>query len=81
VFLIWACLVWKTGRYGAAFGVAAAVTQGLVTRTMIVRGIGDDEAVYAINGGIVLVLMLLSAICWIFQRRRAMSGERPLTNP
>ena len=63
VMLIWGVSVWRTDRYGAAFGVAAAGTQGLVTRLMIVRGIGDDEIVYAINGGIILVLILLSAMC------------------
>ena len=81
VMLLWGASVWKTDRFGVAFGAVAAITQGFVMRIMIVRGIGDDEAVYAINGGIIVFLILLLAMCWIFQRRRrAMISERSMTH-
>ncbi len=63
VMLIWIVSVWKADRYGAVFGVASAVAQGLVTAIMIWRGIGETVAVYAINGGIVLAILLLAALC------------------
>ncbi len=69
VMLIWVVSVWKTDRYGAVCGVASAVTQGLVAAIMIWRGIGDDEAVYAINGSIIVPILLLSILCWWCQRR------------
>ena len=69
VMVFWVVTVWRTARFGAVFGVASAVTQGLITAIILSRGIGDAEAVYAISGGIVLVILALSAVCWFYHRR------------
>ncbi|MDG1895798.1 MAG: hypothetical protein P8J37_12905 [Fuerstiella sp.] len=79
VMLLWVGSLWKTDRFGAAFGVGAAATQGLVTSIMIRRDFGDDYAVYTVNGLVILVILLLAAVCWIFRRwHRATISEDAL---
>jgi len=56
----------NTDRFGPVPGVGVAATQGLLTRIMVWRDTGDD-AVYAISGGITLLIHLLAAMCCVFR--------------
>lgn len=58
-------------RSGMRLGLAAVAMQSVISIAMLVIGIGDLFLVLAINGGIILLMMLVTVSAWHLDRTDA----------
>ena len=76
MFAAWGLATLIRSQHSTTFGLAACGMQYAIAAIMIVRSIGDWQAIVLINGIILAVLVAITGLCWKCRR-----GKDTVTDP